>query len=101
MTLKKFDLEAYIKEDANILFIYPKEYLGDLRKPKNNYDLDKHIELIESKLKRCKWGIMSSAKVKDLYSHAEKLGWTKFFGKDAYIIKQKDFDKWFVSEEWK
>lgn len=100
MTLKKLDLEAYIKEGANILFIYPKEYIGDLRKPKNNYDLDKHVNLIESKLKHCKWAIMSSAKVKELHSYAEKLGWTKFFGKDAHVIKQKEFSQWFKEENW-
>lgn len=100
MTLKRYDLRAYIEEGAAILFIYPKEYVGNLCKPRDDHDLDKHIDLIESKIDQFKWGIISAEKVKQLYDQAESDGWTKWYGKDAYIIKREDFDKWFVSEDW-
>ena len=71
-TLKEGDLKSYIKEGASILFIYNSVRCGtDLRKPKD-YDLDRHIKLIESKSQQIRWGIMWSDRVKEFYDNAKE-----------------------------
>ena len=104
-TLKEGDLKAYIREGANILFIYNSVRCGtDMRKPKD-YNIEKHIELIESKSDQVKWGIMWSPKVEQFYNHAKDNGLIEpihyMGGKQGVVLQQKDFDKWFKQEEWK
>jgi hypothetical protein len=74
-----------------------------MRKPKD-YDLEKHVQLIESKTDQIKWGIMSSQKVKEFYSHAKENDLMKpihyMGGKQGVVLKQEDFDKWFTQEKW-
>jgi hypothetical protein len=60
-TLKENDLKAYIREGADILFIY-NTGRAQLRKPKD-YDLDRHIKLIEQNESDILWGIMQHEKV--------------------------------------
>jgi hypothetical protein len=103
-TLKENDLKAYIREGASILFIYNSVRCGtDMRKPKD-YDLEKHVRLIESKADQIKWGIMWSQKVKDFYSHAKENNLIQpiyyMGGKQGVVLKQEDFDKWFTQENW-
>ncbi len=103
-TLKENDLKAYIREGASILFIYNSVRCGtDMRKPKD-YDLEKHVRLIESKADQIKWGIMWSQKVKEFYSHAKENNLIQpiyyMGGKQGVVLKQEDFDKWFTQEGW-
>jgi len=103
-TLKENDLKAYVKEEANILFIYNSVRCGtDMRKPKD-YDFDKHLRLIESKADQIKWGIMWSPRVKEFYNNAKEKALFKpisyMGGKYGVVLKQQDFSKWFVEEKW-
>tara|TARA_Y100001937_G_scaffold122526_1_gene183883 strand:+ start:1341 stop:1955 length:615 start_codon:yes stop_codon:yes gene_type:complete len=103
-TLKQNDLKAYVKESASILFIYNSVKCGtNMKKPKD-YDLEKHIKLIESKKDQIKWGIMWSPRVKKLYNHSVQNNLFKpiyyMGGKQAIVLKQSDFSKWFTSYDW-
>ena len=74
-----------------------------MKKPKD-YDLEKHIKLIESKKDQIKWGIMWSPRVKKLYNHSVQNNLFKpiyyMGGKQAIVLKQSDFSKWFTSYDW-
>jgi len=103
-TLKENDLQAYVREQASILFIYNSVRCGtDLRKPRD-YDFDRHIKLVESKSQQIKWGIMWSPKVKQLYESTKKAAGFRpisyMGGKQGVVLKQQDFSKWFVSYDW-
>ena len=102
-TLKENDLKAYIREGADILFIY-NTGKSKLRKPKD-YDLPKHIELIEQNETDIRWGIMQASKVKKLYDDAKENNLFRpinyMGGKSAVVLKSKDFNKYFVEWEWK
>ena len=103
-TLKEGDLKSYIKEGASILFIYNSVRCGtDLRKPKD-YDLDRHIKLIESKSQQIRWGIMWSDRVKEFYDNAKENNLIESIrymgGKQGVVLKQEDFHNWFIVEEW-
>ena len=103
-TLKENDLKAYVKEEANILFIYNSINCGtDLRKPKD-YDFDRHVKLIESKQHQIKWGIMWAGKVKSFYTNAKLNSLfksIKYMGnKSGIILQQNDFKYWFKEYKW-
>ena len=103
-TLKEQDLKAYTEEEARKLFIYNSVHCGtNLRKPKN-YKLDEYIELLESKSSQFKWGIMWGAEVKEFYGYAKENNLCKnvrYMGnKSSVILKQEDFSKWFIEENW-
>lgn len=103
-TLKENDLKAYIKEKASILFIYNAVSCGtNLRKPKD-YDLEKHIKLVESKSQQIRWGIMWDNTVRKFYDDAKKNNLFKpihyMGGKSGVVLKQKDFPKWFKEHNW-
>ena len=102
-TLKENDLKAYIREGADILFIY-NTGSANLRKPKD-YNLDRHIKLVESEAQQIRWGIMQSSNVKKLYDDAKENNLFKpiFYmgGKSGVVLKSKDFHKYFVEREWK
>ena len=103
-TLKENDLRAYVTEQASILFIYNSVRCGtNLRKPRD-YDFDRHIKLVESKSQQIKWGIMWSPKVKELYDTTKKAAGFRpisyMGGKYGVVLKQQDFDNWFVSYDW-
>jgi len=101
-TLKENDLKAYIREGADILFIY-NTGSANLRKPKD-YDLDRHIELIEANASYIRWGIMQSSDVKRLYDDAKENNLFKpiyYMGnKSGIVLKSKDFHKYFLEREW-
>ena len=104
-TLKQNDLQAYVREQASILFIYNSVRCGtDLRKPRD-YDFDRHIKLVESKSQQIKWGIMWSPRVKEFYNNVNKVSGFRpisyMGGKQGVVLKQQDFSKWFVSYDWK
>jgi len=104
LTLKEGDLKAYIREKAAILFIYNAEQNDiDLRIPKD-YNLKKHIQLIESIQNNLRWGIMEPSKVKDFYAFAQKNNMIEKIhymgGKPGIVLKQSEFSNWFVEEEW-
>jgi|TARA_R110000744_G_scaffold248035_6_gene364491 hypothetical protein len=103
-TLKEGDLKSYIKEGASILFIYNSVRCGtDLRKPKD-YDLERHIKLVESKSQQIRWGIMWADKVKEFYDNAKENNLIEpihyMGGKQGVVLKQEDFNNWFIVEEW-
>lgn len=103
-TLKENDLKAYIREGAAILFVYNSVKCGaDLRKPKD-YDYDRHIKLIESKMDQMRWGLMLPDQVAGLYNMGKLKGWFKpvrYMGnKSALILKDEDFYQWFKREAW-
>lgn len=103
-TLKENDLKAYVKENANILFIYNSVNCGtNLRKP-NDYNLEEHIKLIESKNNQIKWGIMWADNVKEFYEYAKVNNLFKpisYMGyKPGIVLKQNDFSKWFTEYNW-
>jgi hypothetical protein len=103
-TLKENDLKAYVKENASILFIYNSVKCGtNLRKPKD-YDLDRHIELVESKRDQIKWGIMWSDQVKKFYENAKDNNLFRpinyMGGKSGVVLKQNEFSQWFNSYDW-
>lgn len=101
-TLKENDLKAYIREGADILFIY-NTGRAQLRKPKD-YDLDRHIKLIEQNESDILWGIMQHEKVVKLYNDAKENDLFRpinyMGGKSAIVLKSKDFDKYFVERKW-
>lgn len=101
-TLKENDLKAYIREGADILFIY-NTGSANLRKPKD-YDLDRHIQRIENNSSDICFGIMQNEKVVKLYNEAKENDLFKpipYMGnKSGIVLKSKDFDKYFVEREW-
>ncbi len=101
-TLKENDLKAYIREGADILFIYNTGN-ANLRKPKD-YDLDRHIQLVESEGQQIRWGVMQSSDVKKLYDYAKENDLFRpinyMGGKSGVVLKSKDFHKYFVEREW-
>lgn len=101
-TLKENDLKAYIREGADILFIY-NTGSANLRKPKD-YDLDRHIALIEDNASDIRWGIMYQCDVKRLYLNAKENDLFKpiyYMGnKSGVVLKSKDFHNYFVEKEW-
>ena len=101
-TLKENDLKAYIREGADILFIY-NTGSANLRKPKD-YDLTKHIRAIEHNNSDIRWGIMQSSDVKKLFDYAKENDLFRpinyMGGKSAIVLKSKDFDKYFMEREW-
>lgn len=104
LTLKLDDVRAYIQESASILFIYNtvKDEV-DLKKPKD-YNLDTHIQKITSKAKDIKWGILWSQNLIRLYRHVldNKLAKPISYmgGKQGFVLKQKDFGKWWNEYDW-
>lgn len=103
-TLKENDLKAYVRERAAILFVYNDVACGtDLRKPKD-YDFDKHIRLIESKMDQIKWGLMFPDKLKEFYDYCKQHNLfepVRYMGnKSAVILRSRDFDKWFKQDEF-
>lgn len=104
-TLKKGDLKAYVRESANILFIYNSVKCGtDLRKPKDR-DLEKHIKKIEAIGSQIKWGIMLAEKVKEFYEFHEQNGNFRpinyMGGKPGVVLKQSQFSDWFTERPWR
>lgn len=104
LTLKEGDLKAYVKERAGILFIYNSEKLDlDLKIPKD-YNLDSHIERIQSIQNQMKWGIMMPSDVKDFFDFSKSNGMIKSIsymgGKPGVVLKQSEFSNWFSEEEW-
>jgi len=104
-TLKEGDLKAYIKEGASILFIYNSVRCGtNLKLPKGDYDLKTHIKKIEDVKDQIKWGVMWSSRVEALYNFAKDNALFKpiyyMGGKSGVVLKQEDFDEWFVQEDW-
>lgn len=103
LTLKEADLDAYVDERASILFIYNCGGVN-LKKPKD-YNLAKHIKLIEQNEDKIKWGIMWSFNVVRLFEHAYNNNLFKpipYMGnKSGIVIQQKDFGKWFTSYNWR
>ena len=106
-TLKENDLKAYVREEASILFIYNSVRCSDdLRVPKKDYNLSKHIKKIQLKANKgdIKWGIMWSPKVKEFYEHAKAKHLfhpiSYMGGKQGVVLQQQDFNKWFTEENW-
>lgn len=101
-SLKKHDLEAYIRERASILFIY-NTGTANLRKPKD-YDLDKHIKKIEANEPDIRWGLMWADKVVSLYRFATNNNLFEpiyYMGnKPGIILKSKDFHHYFTESKW-
>jgi hypothetical protein len=104
-TLKINDLKAYIREGASILFIYNSVDCGtNLRKPKD-YNVERHIRLIESRASQIRWGVMWHDKVKAFLEYAEENNLIKpiyYMGnKLGVVLQQEDFNQWFTVEDWK
>lgn len=104
LTLKTNDLKGYIREKAGILFIYHSQKSKlDFRKPKD-YDLTKHIQMIESTSETLRWGIMYPDIVKGFLQDAEdsnKVEKIPYMGyKPGVILKQNEFKFWFNEEKW-
>ena len=106
-TLKENDLKAYVREKASILFVYSSVRCSeDLRIPKKDYNLSKHIKKIELKAEKgeIKWGIMWSPKVKQFYNYAKDNNLFRpinyMGGKQGVVLQQKDFNNWFTEENW-
>lgn len=104
LTLKEGDLKAYVRENAAILFIYSSEKLDiDLRMPKD-YDLKKHILVIESIQDKLRWAIMIPEKVKNFFDFSKANGMIKSIhymgGKPGVVLKQSEFNNWFSEEKW-
>ena len=110
LTLKKYDLKEYVKQDASILFIYntvskdnaklkmPRPLPQDRERLQDV--LDSHIKLLESKSQQLRWAIMWSDKVKELYN-ADKWENIWYFGnKPGVVLKSKDFGNWFEEKQW-
>ena len=102
-TLKENDLKAYIKEGADILFIY-NTGRANLKKPKD-YNIERHVELIEANTSDIRWGIMKAEQVKRLYDNAKENNLFKpiyYMGnKSGIVIKAQDFHKYFTERNWK
>lgn len=103
LTLKTGDLKGYIREQAAILFIYTSAKMASLRRPKD-YNLERHIDAIESITNTLRWGIMLPNKVKDFLEESKKNKQIQpifYMGnKPGIILKQNDFGKWFQEERW-
>lgn len=104
LTLKLGDINAYLREKSGILFIYSSKDTGlNLKKPKD-YDLTKHIGVIESIENQLRWGIMCPDKIKKFLKHAEensKIEKISYMGyKPGVILKQNEFQNWFKEENW-
>jgi len=100
LTLKKADLQSYVREGAAILFIYNSvRDIVDLRKPKD-YNLDAHIKRIEYKKHDIKWGVMFPHRVKKVLETAHFEPIPYMGNKIGVIIKQRDFDTWFKTNKW-
>ncbi len=101
-TLKENDLKAYIREGADILFIY-NTGSANLRKPKD-YNLDRHIQLIEANSSDIRWAIMQAGDVNKLYENAKENDLFRpinyMGGKSAVVLKSKDFNNYFVERQW-
>ena len=103
-SLKINDLKAYIREKAAILFVYNSVNCGtNLRKPKD-YNLEKYVNLIESKADQLKWGIMWPEVVEVFLQTHQDTGKIQKIpymgGKLGIILKQEDFCSWFKEENW-
>tara|TARA_B100002052_G_C15708831_1_gene518583 strand:- start:36 stop:629 length:594 start_codon:yes stop_codon:yes gene_type:complete len=103
LTLKTADLEAYIKEKAGILFIYPSQKTINLKKPRD-YNLTNHIEKIESVSEILRWSLMSPAQVRYFLEEAkdsDRIQPIPYMGnKSGIILKEKYFTNWFTVEQW-
>tara|TARA_A100001515_G_C4539816_1_gene199825 strand:- start:95 stop:694 length:600 start_codon:yes stop_codon:yes gene_type:complete len=101
-TLKENDLKSYVRERASILFIY-NTGSAKLKKP-SDYNLEKHINLIEANASDIRYGIMWWQEVKNLYEFTKEEGLFRpiyYMGnKSGVVLKSKDFDKYFVEREW-
>ena len=106
VTLKKADIESYLREGCSILFIYPSEETGiNLRKPRNptKDDIPTHIQKIESVEKFIRWGILTPEKLQQLHDFAEKKGWKKirYMGnKLGFVILHNAFKYYWKEERW-
>ena len=102
LTLKEADLKAYVKENANILFIY-NTGRANLRKPQD-YNLDNHIKRIEANASDLKFGVMWHWIVKNLYKEAKRKGLFEpspyMGGKSGIIIPSKNFKWYFRERQW-
>lgn len=100
LTLKKADLNAYVREGAAILFIYNSVRDSvNLRKPRD-YNLDEHIKRIESKKHDIEWGVMLPHRVKGMLDTAIFEPIPYMGNKSGIIIQQRDFNKWFKRNKW-
>lgn len=103
LTLKEADLKAYAKENASILFIY-NTGKANLRKPKD-YNLDIHIQRIESNAKDIRWGMMWRDSVKKFYRECKRGQVFKpisYMGnKSGVVIESKNFKWHFGEHNWK
>tara|TARA_R110000824_G_scaffold9932_2_gene44104 strand:+ start:113 stop:736 length:624 start_codon:yes stop_codon:yes gene_type:complete len=110
LSLKKYDLKAYVDQNASILFIYNtvKQDNAKLKMPrplpqdreKLKLVINNHIKLLESKGQQFKWGIMWADRVKELYN-ADKWEPIPYMGnKPGVILKSKDFHEWFEEVDW-
>lgn len=105
ISLKEGDLKRYIKDGASILFILNMKRCGtNLRLPKENKDIDKHLSLLESKIEQIKWALMLPKDVEALYEDKKKKGKIKaipYMGfKPGIVLKQSEYDKWFDVYDW-
>jgi hypothetical protein len=102
LTLKRDDMRAYSNEKAAILFIY-NTGKANLRKPKD-YDLERHIKLVESQSQHIRWGVMSAKNVAFLHDdwgkHKEYKPIPYMGNKMGKVIKSEDFHQYFVEREW-
>jgi hypothetical protein len=75
----------------------------DLRKPKD-YNLERHIKLVESKSQQIRWGIMWANKVSQFYEEARSDGLIKpipYMGnKLGVVLPDYNFHNWFTIEKW-
>jgi len=106
VTLKKADMESYLKEGCSILFIYPSEETGiNLRKPGNptKADIPTHIKKIESAERFFRWGLLTPKKLQRLYNFADQNGWEKihYMGhKPGFVIPHDAFGSCWKEERW-
>ena len=79
-------------------------WVDALNIPVHLLSIAEYIELLESKSSQFKWGIMWAAEVKEFYGYAKENNLFKnvrYMGnKSAVILKQEDFSKWFIEENW-
>lgn len=105
LTLKTNDLKAYIREGASILFIYNSVSCGtNLRMPRGGNNLEKHFDLIESKQKQFRWGIMWHDSVKEFLEYSQENDLVKsipYMGhKLGIVLPSKEYSRWFKEEDW-
>lgn len=103
LTLKVGDLKAYLRESAAILFIYTSKSFKNLRKPQD-YDLTKHIALIESIDDFIMWGLMMPEKIEQFLKTSQEMNLIRpinyMGGKPGIVLQQLDFSNWFIEERW-